>query len=653
MQSSSLQSDRDRVRDSTDLVRLIGEHIALKPKGREHVGLCPFHDDHKPSFAVVSHKGHAFYKCFACGASGDCFRFVMDYHKMSFGEAIRYLADKAGITLTPRADDRSESPHRSRSTIRDAHEAAAAFFERTLRSDDGAEVRALLARRGVKPDTIKMFRLGLAPNAWDGLLNLVRRNKANLETFEAAALIRKRSTGDGWFDMFRHRLMFPIFDDLGRPIAFGARQLDPKDDPKYLNSPEHPAFQKSTTLYALNLARRAIVERKSAIVTEGYMDAIACHQAGFTNTVATLGTALTIEHAAKLKHMCDSVTLVFDGDEAGLRAADRAVQVFFNERLDVRICVLPDQLDPDELLLQPDGPTRFQQAIDDAADALTYRVNRFRSQLDGVSGLSARQRHFEQFMQELGELGFSAMQGVRKRLVMTSLADLLGLTVSDVERALPRMRPARQPSAAVRSAETALESGVGATNADSLPSTAPEIESDSSIGSISRARQIAEQELLAVLLYDSEAGAQLVRDASGVERRVYEAHPVAGFAHPLLRRVAELMYRKIEAGESFGMQQLLDELAEPSARRLVSALFEIGERRCGGGDTQAAQAALIETSAALVEQTRLGHCMQSLGQFSAADDDHASAAKKAIELLNRRREHATVSMAIARGVRDA
>jgi len=650
--ASDFQSERDRVRDATDLVHLIGEHIALKPKGREHVGICPFHDDHKPSFAVVSHKGHAFYKCFACGASGDCFRFVMDYHKMSFGEAIRYLAERAGITLQPRKKMAEDAPYRSRSSVRDVHESAVTFYERTLRSDAASAARNMLEKRHVSAEMIKLFRLGAAPDKWDGLLNAARKSGASVDALEAAGLVKPRSNGEGFYDTFRNRLMFPIFDDLGRPIAFGARQLGPDDEPKYLNSPEHSAFNKSATLYAMHLARRAIVEQKNAIVTEGYMDAIACHQAGFTHAVATLGTALTIEHAGKLKHLCDSVTLVFDADEAGMRAADRAVQVFFNERLDVRICVLPDGLDPDELLLQEGGPQRFQDAVDNAVDALTYRVDRFRAQLENVTGLSARQRVFEQFMQELSDLGFSAMQGVRKRLVMTSLADLLGISIADVERALPRSRPKPTPRAvepkpetnepasheeAVDVVETLLEDAVEAISAD-MP--------------MNRARQIAEQELLAILLYDSAAAAQLVRDEHGHERKVTEVHPATAFVHPALKRLAELIYPWLEAEEEFGMQRVVGELAEPSMRRLASALFEIGERRAGGGETQAARTALMEVSNALLDQARLGSCMQSMDRFSAGDADGASAAQVVTELIERRRKHATVSMAIARGVRN-
>lgn len=628
------------MRDATDLVRLIGEHIALKPKGREHIGLCPFHDDHKPSFAVVSHKGHAFYKCFACGASGDCFRFVMDYHKMTFGEAIRFLAERAGITLTPRKQRDEQSAHTSRGSVRDVHESAVAFYEKFLRSEAGAAARAMLEKRRVAPEMIKLFRLGAAPDKWDGLITAARKSGVSIEALEAAGLARKRANGDGYYDNFRNRLMFPIFDELGRPIAFGARQLNPEDEPKYLNSAEHAAFNKSATLYALNFARRAIVEKKYAIITEGYMDAIACHQAGFTNAVATLGTSLTIEHAARLKHLCDSVTLVFDGDEAGLRAADRAVQVFFSERLDVRICVLPEEFDPDELLLEAGGHERFQAALDNAVDALTYRVDRFRSQLDAVSGLSARQRHFEQFMQELGQLGFASMQGVRKSLVLTRLADLLKLPVNDVERALPRAKPARAPLPLGRTESVAPNASDDAALLEQSPAA--------TASGVSRARRIAEQELLAILLYDPEAAAQLVRDDAGMERSVVELHPPSSLQHPSLRSLAELIYPWIEAGEPFTMQRVLGELAEAPMRRLASALFEIGERRCGGGDTEAARAALIEASDALLEQARVGQCMQSMTAFSADGADDASKAAVVTELLERRRKHGMVPVAIAR-----
>jgi DNA primase len=302
------QSDIDRVRDATDLVRLIGEHVPLKPRGREHVGLCPFHDDHSPSMAVVTHKGNAFYKCHACGAGGDAFDFVQNYHKMDFAEALRFLADRAGITLTPRPSpgqrsasgeaDEHDGRTVARSSIREANAFAAAFFRKVLQHPEAGSVgRELIDKRGISAEMAEQFMLGYAPDSWDKLLATITRKGMSVEPFAAAGLLKPRKTGDGFYDAFRHRLIFPITSEVGQPIAFGARAIKADDEPKYLNSAESSVFQKSRTLYGLHQAKRSIIDSRTAVITEGYTDVIACHQAGFTNVVGTLGTALTREHA--------------------------------------------------------------------------------------------------------------------------------------------------------------------------------------------------------------------------------------------------------------------------------------------------------------------------------------------------------------------
>jgi DNA primase len=410
------QSDIDAVRESTDLIRLIGEHIALKPRGREHVGVCPFHDDHSPSMAVVTHKGNAFYKCHACGAGGDAFDFVMNYHKMEFGEALRLLADRAGIKLQPRPSEAATESGPGRADLRKVNSFAASFYDRALRDEaQGAVGRAMIQQRGISAEMVQAFGLGMAPDSWDALAGLVARRGLPESAFVAAGLLKHRTNGAGLYDSFRNRLIFPICDELGQPIAFGARKLNPDDEPKYLNSAESSVFSKSRTLFGLHLAKRAIMDSRQVIVTEGYTDVIACHQAGITNVVGTLGTALTREHAKVLSRLCDTVVMLFDGDDAGQKAADRAISVFFSEPVDVRICVLPDNLDPDELLKQDDGAERFVAATANSIDALAFKFRRFQQKIAPSTGISARQKLLESFLAELGELGFAAMQGVRKR----------------------------------------------------------------------------------------------------------------------------------------------------------------------------------------------------------------------------------------------
>ncbi|MBL0920827.1 MAG: DNA primase [Phycisphaerales bacterium] len=450
MSRSAFQNDdRQKVLEATDVVALIGEHLSLKQRGREFLCVCPFHDDHKPSMYVVPAK--QIYHCFSCGAGGNAIDFVINYHKMDFLDALRFLADRAGVPLTPRraaggalgAEAGGESdgePELSRASLIEVSRFANEFFRAILRHPEhGARARELLARRGLDEATAEAFEIGAAPDRWDGLLVTAQKRGVSIEGLERLGLIKRRAESSGHYDAFRGRLIFPIHDQAGRPIAFGGRRLNDEDDPKYLNSPESALFHKSRTLFALKQASRAIQRENLAIVTEGYMDAIACHQAGLTHTVATLGTALTPEHARMLQRLCDRVALLFDSDEAGLRAADRAVEAFFAAPIDVKIVRLDDAKDPDELLKQPGGLEALRAAIDAADDALAFRTRRLRERLAGA-GMSARARIIEEDLARLAELGLHTLSPVRKRLVVRRYAEVAGVPEADVLRALSQQR---------------------------------------------------------------------------------------------------------------------------------------------------------------------------------------------------------------------
>jgi DNA primase len=232
-------SDIDRVRDAADLVALIGEHMPLRPKGREHIGLCPFHDDHSPSLTVVTHKDNAFYKCHSCGASGDVFNFVMEYHKMTFPEALRYLAERTGVTLSPTTRRPAQDTGPSHADLRRANEVAAGFYRDTLkRGRHGAEARAMTAARGIDDETAEAFMIGAAPPEWDELAQHCRGRRISRDLLQAAGLVKPRSDGSGCYDVFRNRLIFPICDELGRPVAFGGRQV-PGQAAHHRGGPRH------------------------------------------------------------------------------------------------------------------------------------------------------------------------------------------------------------------------------------------------------------------------------------------------------------------------------------------------------------------------------------------------------------------------------
>lgn len=448
------RSDIDRVKDATDLVRLIGEHIALRPKGREYVGLCPFHDDHAPSMCVVPEK--QFYKCFSCGAAGDCFGFVQNFLKMEFRESLEFLADRAGITLTPLRPSRDAGGFGEtdgtqvldKKALFAASGMANEFFQAILKhADHGAAARDVIKQRQISPDIAQQFQLGASPDRWDGLLlTASKQGTVSVDALLGAGLLKAREGSSGFYDAFRNRLMFPIHDRSGRVIAFGARKINPDDEPKYLNSPETRLFNKSATLYALHHALRDIQLTRTAIICEGYMDVIACHQAGFKNAVATLGTALTRDHAKQLRLACDKIVLLFDGDEAGQRATDRAAEVFFAEPIDVAVVTLnrhTDAKDPDELLKREDGAGVFKQALDNATDLLAYRFERIRARLANV-GPAALSKAMTEELDKLVSLGLPSVEPVRQALIVRQLASIAGISEQSIRAAIPRGRDARR-----------------------------------------------------------------------------------------------------------------------------------------------------------------------------------------------------------------
>ena len=446
-----------QVREATDIVELIGAHVALRRAGKEFKGLCPFHDDHKPSMAVVPQK--QIFHCFVCGTGGDVFKFVELFHKMTKGETLRFLAQKAGIQLPelsgPRAAQAAEK-RSLRETITETNARACAFFEKLLYTPDGRTGLDYFHRRGLTDETIHAFNLGMSPDKWTGLCDASMRLGISAETLITAGLAKKRSDGSP-YDAFRNRVIFPILEGsggTGKVIAFGGRVLEEKRDDqgniveaKYLNSPETPVFSKSETLYALDRAKQQIIKTQTAVVVEGYMDVIACHQSGVTNVVATLGTALTPEHARILKRFCTTVVLIFDSDDAGFRAADRAMQTLVHIPIDVKIASVADGKDPCDFCMSHGGEA-FQKIVDSATDMLTYQWNRLQKQFSAHTGLSARAEAAREFMrfvasglETAGKSG-GGIDPIRRGMLLNKLSTMVGLPVSEVTQTLRQLAAA-------------------------------------------------------------------------------------------------------------------------------------------------------------------------------------------------------------------
>ncbi len=365
----------DRVRQATDIVELVSQHVSLKKSGANYLGLCPFHQEKTPSFTVSP--GKQIFHCFGCGAGGDAVGFVMRQGNDSFPDAVRFLADRAGIELPERAE-RAGVGREDWEKLVAVNEAAAEFYqERLWNSPDGKKALNYLKGRGMPDGAAKGFELGYAPASWDALLSHLKARGHEIIILEKAGLAIKKADGTGSYDRFRDRLMFPIRDVKGRHIGFGGRALKNEELPKYLNSPETPLFHKGETLYGIDVAKDEIRKKDYGVIVEGYMDAIACHRAGITNATATLGTALTSGHLRLLSRFSRNVLLVFDADEAGQKAAARSLDVFlpFSPRMTAKVALLPRGDDPDSLLVR-EGPDALKEAFKGREKLLEFVIKR-------------------------------------------------------------------------------------------------------------------------------------------------------------------------------------------------------------------------------------------------------------------------------------
>ncbi len=363
----------------TDIASFIGSYVPLRKRGKDLVGLCPFHAEKTPSFHV--HPDTGFFKCFGCGAGGDVITFVCKLENLAFPEAARMLAQRAGIELEPE-NPQAARVRSERETIYEANEIAAAFFERMLRGTQGAAARAYCDRRGIGQASIEKFHLGYAPDEWSALAAELREHGVEPEVAVKAGLLKRGERG--FYDFYRDRLMVPTYSTTGEVIAFGGRALG-DHEPKYLNTSTTPVYTKGEHLYALNIARRAAARDERLIVVEGYLDCIALHQAGFENAVASLGTAFTEKQARELRKYATGVFLCFDGDAAGNSAADKAIEIATHEIENagsaVRIVSLPPGSDPDTYVREK-GVQAFKELLESAKPAIEVRLEREAARLE-------------------------------------------------------------------------------------------------------------------------------------------------------------------------------------------------------------------------------------------------------------------------------
>jgi DNA primase len=360
------------IRNAADIADIISERVVLKKSGKDLSGLCPFHSEKTPSFTVSPSK-QIFY-CFGCGAGGDVFSFLMKHDGIGFMEAVQGLAGRYGITLPsePMTPEQRKILA-ERDQLFQINQQVMGFYQSCLNdAGPGKKARAYLDKRGFAEEIITSFGVGYAPEGWDHLSRFLNKNHRSLKPAEVLGLIIPRKN-DGYYDRFRDRVIFPIFDLSRRIIGFGGRVIDDAS-PKYLNSPESPIYHKSRSLYGVHAARDRCRETGSVYIVEGYFDLLAMHQHGFANSVATLGTSLTVEHVRLLRRgFAKKAYLVFDSDEAGMRAAHRSITIFMNESVDAAILVLPKGHDPDSFLKEF-GPQAFKEITDKALGMMAFLI---------------------------------------------------------------------------------------------------------------------------------------------------------------------------------------------------------------------------------------------------------------------------------------
>ena len=362
----------DDLRRQADIVRIIQDYVTLKKAGANWVARCPFHKETKPSFSVNPAK-EIFY-CFGCQKGGSVFNFVMEIERVPFPEAIKIVAEKSGVPLPKLIDDgRFEARKRESDQVIELNQWALQWWQDQLQSKAATSVRQYLKQRGLTEETAQTFRLGFAPDSWDALSIHLRQKGATQEQLEKSGLVVKKDEG-GSYDRFRGRLIFPVFDAQGKPIAFGGRTLDPEGEPKYLNSPETSAYTKGRHLFGLNLTRDEIRRQGFAILVEGYLDLIVPYQFGVRNVTASLGTALTPEQVKLIARFARKVVVNYDGDRAGVQAAKRAIETLLAEDIEVKVLVLPDNADPDDFIRKY-GVTEYQQRRSKAQPHIQFVID--------------------------------------------------------------------------------------------------------------------------------------------------------------------------------------------------------------------------------------------------------------------------------------
>ena len=526
----------DQVRNANDIVDVVGLHVALKKRGKNYVGRCPFHTEKTPSFTVSAEK--QVYHCFGCGKGGNVYTFIMELEKVSFVEAVRSLAERVGIAIE--ADQRADQEATENEQLYEACRAAGKFFYASLtEAGEGKAALEYLHGRGFTDETIRAFGLGYSPKAWDALAQHLKREKHDLSFFLKAGLLRTRDDGSV-YDYFRGRAMFPIFSASGRALAFGARKLYEDDQlGKYINSPETPIYSKSRVLYGLFQAKEAIREGRNAIMVEGYADMVSLYQGGVRNVVASSGTALTAEQVQLVHRYADELTLVYDADAAGSGATLRGLDIALENGLDVHVVELPEGHDPDSFIRR-EGREAFRTYLDERRSFIEYKARRLLVK-GSQSGPEQKASAVRSIVQSIAKIP----DELKRNFFIKDVAQKFDLYESVLYRELEKWAPRTEPARPAPQRAQAIAHQTGPTPEDS-----------------SVALPAGEADILKLMLENTPE----------VVEYIFSEITLSDFHHAQARRLAEAIL-SVQTDTGVGdLPHLLDRLEDPALRGLVTDL---------------------------------------------------------------------------------
>ncbi len=527
----------DDVRNASDIVDVISSSVQLKKRGKNYVGRCPFHEEKTPSFTVSQEK--QMYHCFGCGVGGNVFTFVMETEKVSFVEAVRTLAERAGITIPSADTAESAQATEAEQLYGVCREAADFFHANLLETVEGKLALEYFRHRGFSEPTIRDFRLGYSLNGWEGFLRHVQSKGTDLKLVERAGLLVKREDGSGYYDRFRGRAMFPIFSALGRIIAFGARKLREDDQmAKYINSPETPVYSKSRVLYGLYQSRDEIRGTENAILVEGYADVISLYQAGIKNCVASSGTALTVEQIQLLGKYSRRVTLVYDADSAGSKATIRGVDLIIEQGLDVGIVELPAGDDPDTFV-RAQGPGAFLQRVDEAETFLDFKARMFADHLQSPDGQARAVRSIVETIARIKD-------EIKQQLYIKSVSEKYGIYESILFRELEKIKgtPAQRKKPEPQTPERTIQAPAPV-SVQQAPLPA------------------AERDLLRLMLEYGSHMVEYVKERSSDDL----------FTHPMARAAIQLLTSRTGQGAAIDPSDLLNHIEDPALKNFLAEIL--------------------------------------------------------------------------------